>query len=194
MPRAAECLRSFSFSEIRARFPRFSAGNPTENGRSASARSETAYRPPAQRPGEAAHSAARAACRCRASRRDTAPALPQGPAQILRKVDILFAAGNAVQQQHGGMQSFAACRIQHGQQPSASAVQQDTVHIRPVRAVSVMCLTASYFFLHKGCSPSASAAAQLFSHYSYRVSMFIWIIPPCAEIARKIYSQIAPVP
>ena len=31
MPRAAECLRSFSFSEIRARFPRFSAGNPTEN-------------------------------------------------------------------------------------------------------------------------------------------------------------------
>lgn len=168
MPRAAECLRSFSFSEIRARFPRFSAGNPTENGRSASARSETAYRPPAQRPGEAAHSAARAACRCRASRRDTAPALPQGPAQILRKVDILFAAGNAV--------------------------QQDTVHIRPVRAVSVMCLTASYFFLHKGCSPSASAAAQLFSHYSYRVSIFIWIIPPCTEIARKIYPQIAPVP
>ena len=96
--------------------------------------------------------------------------------------------------QHGGMQSFAACRIQHGQQPSASAVQQDTVHIRPVRAVSVMCLTASYFFLHKGCSPSASAAAQLFSHYSYRVSIFIWIIPPCTEIARKIYPQIAPVP
>ena len=150
MPRAAECLRSFSFSEIRARFPRFSAGNPTENGRSASARSETAYRPPAQRPGKAAHSAARAACRCRASRRDTAPALPQGPAQILRKVDILFAAGNAVQQQHGGMQSFAACRIQHGQQPSASAVQQDTVHIRPVRAVSVMCLTASYFSFIRG--------------------------------------------
>ena len=102
MPRAAECLRSFSFSEIRARFPRFSAGNPTENGRSASARSETAYRPPAQRPGEAAHSAARAACRCRASRRDTAPALPQGPAQILRKVDILFAAGNAVQRSTAG--------------------------------------------------------------------------------------------
>lgn len=173
MPRAAECLRSFSFSEIRARFPRFSAGNPTENGRSASARSETRTARPLDGPAKRLTVLLGRRVDVERARRDTAPALPPRPGADPAQGRYSFRSRECRAAAARREQSFAACRIQHGQQPSASAVQQDTVHIRPVRAVSVMCLTASYFFLHKGCSPSASAAAQLFSHHSHRVSMFI---------------------
>lgn len=70
------------------------------------------------------------------------------PAQGLGQVQIPLPAGDAVEQQHRGVQPLPGGGEEHGQEPSLLSGDQDAVEIRTAGGGPVMWLRTENRFIH----------------------------------------------